>query len=112
MKADFQRNLENVRNSGAEKRMGAQGGDPAKIGTKIGRRIGGTERRDELLKGPNRCWLRGVDLACGDGCNVVVFAADGRAGKAAEHGELAGVGEGVGDGPLEEAFDGRAWFGI
>ena len=69
--------------------------------------MGGTEPREGLLERLNRSRLRGVYLACGDGGNVVVFAADGRAGKAAEHGELAGVGEGVGDGSLEEALDGR-----
>jgi len=35
---------------------------------------------------------------------VVVFAFDGGPGKAAEHGNLADVSEGVSDGGLEEAF--------
>jgi len=51
--------------------------------------------------------LNGVDLADGDGGDVEVFSACGRAGKAAEHGELADVGERVGDGALHEALDGR-----
>ena len=72
------------------------------------RRMRWTEPRKGLFEGLNRSGLRGVDLACGDRGNVVVFAGDGRAGQAAEHGELAGVGEGVGDGSLEEAVDGRA----
>jgi hypothetical protein len=36
-----------------------------------------------LIEGFNRSGLRGVDLAYGYGGNVVVFAADGRAGQAA-----------------------------
>ena len=50
--------------------------------------------------------LVGGDLAGGNGGYKEVFAAGGAAGKAAEHGELADMGEGVGNGPLHEAFDG------
>ncbi len=63
-------------------------------------------RRAVLFEGLSRSGLRGTDLARGDGGNVVVFAADGCARKAAEHGELAGVGQGVGDGALEKALNG------
>jgi len=59
------------------------------------------------LEGLDGRGLHGAGLARFDGSDVVVFAADGRAGKAAEHGELAGVAEGVGDGSLEEALDWR-----
>ena len=43
------------------------------------------------LEGLYGLGLDGVDLADGDGGDVEVFAARGRAGEAAEHGELAGV---------------------
>ena len=56
------------------------------------------------LKGFDRPGLCGADLACGDGGDVEVFAADGAAGEAAKHGELAGVGERVSDGALEESL--------
>jgi len=46
-------------------------------------------------------------LADGDGGDVEVFSTGWRAGEAAEHGELADVGEGVSDGALHEALDGR-----
>jgi hypothetical protein len=64
--------------------------------------------REGLLERLNRSGLRGVNLACGNSGNVVVLAADGRAGQAAEHGELAGMGEGVSDGSLEKAIHRRA----
>ena len=63
-------------------------------------------RRGEL-EGLYGFGLDGVDLADVDGGDVEVFSASGEAGEAAEHGELADVGEGVGDGALHEAFDGR-----
>jgi len=59
------------------------------------------------LEGLYGLGLDGVDLADGDGGDVEVFAACGRAGEAAEHGELADVGERVGDGALHEPLDGR-----
>lgn len=44
--------------------------------------------------------------ADGDFSDVEIFSSRGAAGEAAEHGQLADVGEGVGDGALEEALDG------
>src|SRR6266567_1484626 len=46
------------------------------------------------------------DAAGGDVRFEIVFTFDRGAGEAAEHGDLADVIEGVGDGALEEAFDG------
>lgn len=70
--------------------------------------VDGRDRTQEgLFEGLNGSGLRGVDLACGDGGEVVIFAADGRAGQTAKHGKLAGVGEGVGDGSLKKAIEGR-----
>src|SRR6266705_4021031 len=46
------------------------------------------------------------DAAGGDVGFEIVFTLNGRAAEAAEHGDLADVIEGVGDGTLEEAFDG------
>ena len=51
--------------------------------------------------------LDGVDLGDGDGGDVEVLSASGRAGEAAEHGELSDVGKSVGNGALHEPFDGR-----
>lgn len=61
----------------------------------------------EALEGLYGLRLDGVDLADGDGGDVEVLAPSGRAGQTAEHGELAGVSERVGDGALHEALDGR-----
>jgi len=77
-------------------------------GRKAGPMLGWRERCEALFEGLNRSRLIGADLPCGNGSNVVVFVADGRAGKAAEHGELTGMGERVGDRALEEALDGGA----
>ena len=59
------------------------------------------------LEGLHGFGLDGVDLADGDGGDVEVFSTGWRAGEAAEHGELADVGEGVGDRALHEALNGR-----
>jgi hypothetical protein len=59
---------------------------------------------DEVLEGFGRFGLIGTDLSDGDGGDVEVFAMDGAAGEAAQHGELAAVGESIGDGALEEAL--------
>ena len=71
------------------------------------RKWGAMGPREGLFEGLNRSGLRVVDTAYSDGGNVVIFAADGRAGEAAEHGELADVGESVGDGALEKAIKRR-----
>jgi hypothetical protein len=47
-----------------------------------------------------------ANTAGGDVRLVKIFALDGSAGKAAKHGELADVVEGIGDGTLKEAFGG------
>jgi len=44
-------------------------------------------------------------LACLDFCDVVVFARNPVSRESAEHGQLAGMGEGVGDGSLEEPLE-------
>jgi len=61
----------------------------------------------QKLKGLYGFGLDGVDLADGDSGDVEVFATCGRAGEAAEHGELADVSERVGDGALHEPLNGR-----
>jgi len=48
--------------------------------------------------------LFGADAASGDVRSEIVFAHDGGAAEAAEHGDLADVIESVGDGALKEAF--------
>ncbi len=50
--------------------------------------------------------LDGADVTDDDGGGVEVFAANGGASEAAKHGELAGVGESIGDGALQEAVGG------
>ena len=47
-----------------------------------------------------------TNAARSDICLEVVFARDGRAVESAQHGDLADVSEGVGDGALEELFRG------
>ena len=46
----------------------------------------------------------GADAASGDVRSEIIFAPDGGAAEAAEHGDLADVIEGIGDGALKEAF--------
>jgi hypothetical protein len=60
--------------------------------------------RSESLEFAAGSGLVKADAAGGDVGLEVVFAFDGRAGETAEHGELADVIEGVGDGALEETF--------
>lgn len=59
-----------------------------------------------LFEGLDGRWLVSAYLASGYVGDVVVFAVDGAAGEATEHGELADVAECVGDGTLHEALDG------
>jgi len=68
---------------------------------------GGAEQPAGKLEGLYGFGLDGVDLGDCDGGDVEVFSTGGRTGKATEHGELADVGEGVGDGALHEPLDGR-----
>ena len=70
-------------------------------------RKGGSELQRRKLEGLYGFGLDGVDLADGDGGDVEIFSAGGRASEAAEHGELADVGERVCDGPLHEPVDMR-----
>ena len=60
-----------------------------------------------LLEGFYGLRLDGVDLPNGDGRNVEVFAAGGRASQAPQHRKLACMGERVGDGALHQALNGR-----
>lgn len=94
-----------------ENERGAQKRRPREIGAETGNADGRDGAARKLLEGLDCCRLRGAHLAHGDRGNVVVFSADGSAGQAAQHGELANMREGVGDGALEEAIDGRVEFG-
>jgi hypothetical protein len=70
-----------------------------------------TEFRDSVEFAAG-CGLVEADASGGDVGFEIVFAFDRGAGQAAEHGDLADVREGVGDGALQEAFDGSVeWLG-
>ena len=62
--------------------------------------------RMALIEFAAGCGLAKADAAGGDVGFEIIFALDWGAGQAAEHGELANVREGVGNGALQEAFDG------
>jgi len=59
---------------------------------------------EESLEFAVRGGLFGADAASGDVRSEIIFAPDGGAAEAAEHGDLADVIEGIGDGALKEAF--------
>src|SRR5215472_4938625 len=56
--------------------------------------------------------LVGAHVSSGNGCGEKVLATGRRAGEAALHGKLADMGEGVGDGSLEERFGGCVQWGV
>ena len=80
------------------------------------RQVGCSEKKEyanedksfEFTAGPG---LFEADAAGGDVGLEIVFAQDGRAGEAAEHGDLPDMSKGVGNGALEEALGwGMKWF--
>src|SRR2546427_4347246 len=70
----------------------------------LGWRRDNKRRRLRLFEFAARSGLVEAEAPDGDVGIVIVFAHDGGAGEAAEHGDLANVIEGVGDGSLKNSF--------